>query len=194
MNEKQILSVYELKNRYDPDPAHSEHVTRLALKLFELLKELHKLSDKEKNLLHAAALLHDIGYAIGNGKQHHINSAKLILQNGLRGFSKNEVEKIAYVACLHRRKSNPEECLTFNTLKEEDRETILKLASLLRLADGMDRTHRNSVKDIECRINKEVVVFYLKADFTLDQEIQAAIRKSLLFEEVFSKDVIFLQK
>jgi len=194
MNEKQILSVYELKNRYDPDPPHSEQVTRLALKLFDLLRDLHKLDDRERNLLHAAALLHDIGYAIGDGKQHHINSTKLILQNKLSGFSENEIKKIAYTACLHRRRSTPEECLAFNGLEEEDKNIVLKLASLLRLADGMDRTHRSSVKDVECRINEEVVIFYLKSDFSLDQELQATIRKSTLFKEIFSRDAIFLQK
>jgi exopolyphosphatase/guanosine-5'-triphosphate,3'-diphosphate pyrophosphatase len=97
-----LAAVKTLQLKYDPEPFHSNQVTKLALQLFDELSALHGLSVPERLLLEAAALLHDIGYA-RESDGHHKNSLKMILEYGLPGFNPTEIAIIANVARYHRK-------------------------------------------------------------------------------------------
>jgi len=47
----------------DPDPAHNEQVTTLALALFDGLHGLHGYGQTERRLLEIASRLHDVGWS-----------------------------------------------------------------------------------------------------------------------------------
>ena len=100
-------TVRNLAAQYDTDFAHSEHVARLALEMWDALAAaaLHPGDPEERELLWATAMLHDIGIAV-DYDDHHKHSRYLILNAGLPGFSPREVALIGQAARYHR-KGNP---------------------------------------------------------------------------------------
>ncbi|MBO8131626.1 MAG: HD domain-containing protein [Candidatus Marinimicrobia bacterium] len=192
MREEQILFIYQLRDRYDVDPSHSEQVKKLSIKLFNHLEPVHNLGDSSKDFLIAAALLHDIGYATGNNKNHHLYTASIILKNGITGFTRKEISIIAYVACLHKRNVPPDFCIEFKSLSAEDKLLVLRLASILRIANGLDKTHRSSIRDLTCDIKTTTITVYLRSDFSIDEELILAYKNSELFCYLFKREIEFL--
>jgi len=77
-------SIENLARMHDQHTAHALHVRHLSLQLFDQLREVHGLGAAERELLAAAALVHDIGMAI-DYYEHHEHSAYLILNADLQG-------------------------------------------------------------------------------------------------------------
>lgn len=186
-----LATVKSLQLQYDPEPFHSNQVTKLALQLFDELPALHGLSVPERLLLEAAALLHDIGYARENEDGHHKNSLKMILEYGLPGFTPTEIAIIANVARYHRKSPPSADHKYYVALEPEAAAIVRKLAALLRIADGLDRSHRSLVYEIKSVLEPRKVVFQIYHYGELRNEISAAERKADLFESEFGRQVIF---
>ena len=124
------------------------HVARLALELFDGTRRLHGLGDEARALLEYAALLHDIGHHISY-PGHHKHTYYLIKNGDLRGFHPVEIEVLANVARYHRRGHPRRKHDGFGSLPREARRTVRMLAALLRVADALDRSHRQVVRDAD---------------------------------------------
>ena len=174
-------------------PIHVEHVARLAGQLFDQLVALHGLGPQERLLLEAAALLHDIGQRpdpLAEG--HHKWAARLIRERPWANFSPPEVEVIAQVARYHR-KSMPETAHDeFRALDPPSRRIVQCLAALLRLADSLDRSHQQSVREVRVEIRPNQLLFHLDATAPLLREVAAAHSKGDLAIAVFQRDLVFL--
>ena len=94
-----IRSAIDLGRRYEFDEPHARQVCRLALRLFDELRELHGLGEEERRILLAAGLLHDIGQHVSY-HQHHKHSRYLILHSQPRGLTPWETELVALVATV----------------------------------------------------------------------------------------------
>ena len=156
-------------------------------------KKIFKMSLKELEYLKAAALLHDIGYSI-EPKGHNKHSMHLIIQNGLDGFSKNETKIVGCIARYHRGSlPDKNEHEIYNTLDKHERKIVKRLGGILKLADGLDKQHKQIINDIKIDFDFEnsIAKIYL---FTNGQEldISAAIRKRDLFEIGFKCQSIIL--
>ena len=97
-------SVLNLAAQYHVDHAHTEHVAKLALGLFDDLAAagLHPGDARERELLWAACVLHDIGMSV-DYDDHHKHSRYLVLNSGLPGFDQREVAIIAQAVRFHRK-------------------------------------------------------------------------------------------
>lgn len=172
-----IDAVLNLARQYDYEVEHSHQVAKLAVRLFDELQDEHQLTMQDRLLLEAAALLHDIGWIKGQ-RRHHKTSRDLILKSKALPFNKDDQLLIAMIARYHRR-SLPQDShqyyQDFSTLK---RARLSKLAGMLRLADGLDRKHVSSVKDISCRIKADKLLVRVKSDGFSQWEIQAAVKKA----------------
>jgi len=186
-----LAAAKSLQLRYDPEPFHSNQVAKLALQLFDELIALHGLSGNERILLEAAALLHDIGYARANDDGHHKNSLKMILEYGLPDFNPTETVIIANVARYHRKSPPSADHKYYVALEPEAAAIVRKLAALLRIADGLDRSHRSFVYEIKTIIEPHKVIFQIYNYGELRNEISAAERKADLFESEFGHQIIF---
>ncbi len=185
-------SVKQLADSCNYDKKHCSHVAYLSLKLFESLKEYHKLPDEYSEYLEAAALLHDIGYHISHS-QHHKHSYYIIRNSELLGFTENEIEIIANTARYHR-KSHPKTKHTdFQKLPSLHKDAVKKLSSLLRIADGLDRTHTGNIIEIIPEIKDSRAIFkVLYSKHFPEIEIWGAERRKELFEDVFGTEVVFV--
>ncbi|HKQ70970.1 MAG TPA: Ppx/GppA phosphatase family protein [Polyangiaceae bacterium] len=183
-------SVMELARRCHYPEAHSLHVCRLALSIFHQTRELHGLTNSDGLLLEYATLLHDIGFHI-SGNRHHRHAHYLIVTHDMRGFSHEEIHMIASIARYHRKtapkKSHPE----LQDLSKEAQKKVCKLASILRIADSLDRTHANLVRAVRCTIDAKTVELRLETDDDPELELWTARRKGDLFEELFGRRLRF---
>ncbi|MEM1422404.1 MAG: Ppx/GppA phosphatase family protein [Planctomycetota bacterium] len=169
---------------------HSEHVAVLALQLFDQLADgvgsyrPGVFTPAHRELLHAAALLHDIGYLINYAK-HHKHSYHLIVHSGMRGYSHRELEIVANVARYHRRSAPKPKHAAYARLAEHDREIVRALSAILRIADGFDRTHTRQVRSIGVGIDSGVATFVASAAREPAVDLWGAEGKSDLFRAVF---------
>jgi exopolyphosphatase/guanosine-5'-triphosphate,3'-diphosphate pyrophosphatase len=141
-------SVVELGERCRWYPEHAEHVARLALSLFDQSRGIHRLGDRAREWLEYAALLHDIGGHISY-LNHHKHSYYLIREGGLRGFEPEEVEAIALLARSHRRGRLKKSNRLLMSLPASARRAVRVGASLLRVAESLDRSHGQVVDQVE---------------------------------------------
>jgi exopolyphosphatase/guanosine-5'-triphosphate,3'-diphosphate pyrophosphatase len=140
-------SVASLAERCGGDAVHGRQVARLALALFDVTKLHHGLGETERALLEYAALLHDAGRHISYAG-HHKHSYYVVRNGGLRGFHPEEIEVLASVARYHRRGRPSKRHAAFAGLPRRWRRVVRTLAGMLRVADALDRDHRQSVRSL----------------------------------------------
>lgn len=167
---------------------HCEHVAVLALQMFEGMKTRYRLPASGRDVLQAAALLHDIGYLISHSK-HHKHAYHLIMHGDLPTFAPQEVEMIANVARYHRRAFPKRTHPNLAGMSREERRVIAQLSGILRIADGLDRTHSSSVTGIKTRVLGTRVRLEIEATTAPDVERADAERKSDLFRKAFDTEL-----
>lgn len=182
-------NVLSLARRCQVPEVHSLHVASLALRLFDQTKRLHNLGDTERDWLEFAAILHDIGYLI-NERQHHKHTYYLITHSELGGLSAEENMVIANIARYHRRALPHNKHDSFDVLTPKLQRTVRILSALLRIADGLDRTHFSVVRTLDVKIGATVkIIAYVTGDAQL--EAWAAKGRADLFERIFRRRVQF---
>ena len=181
--------VMRMAYRYNPeDVAHMEQDAHLATQIYRLTRELHELPQEYEELLEYAALLHDIGYYHGYD-QHHKDAYRMIMAADIPGLSAREKAIVANVARYHRSAQPKLKHKAFAELDEEDRAVVTQLSAILRLADGLDRSHTNAVEDLECEIIGQHVIFTLHPPQGNEIERWAGLKKSRFFQDVFGVTV-----
>ncbi|MGQ0667052.1 MAG: Ppx/GppA phosphatase family protein [Nitrospiraceae bacterium] len=182
-------NVIGLARRCQAPEVHSLHVAGLALRLFDQTKRIHGLGQQERSWLEYAAVLHDIGYLI-NPRQHHKHAYYLIKNSDLGGLTADEIDAVANVARYHRRAVPALRHQGFESLAPRLKRVVRILSALLRIADGLDRTHFSVVQNVNVRVGKTMTI---EATVTGDAEMElwAAKNRSDLFEQVFRRRVQF---
>ena len=185
------------------EAAHAKQVTRLALRIFDQMAQQRarvrletavsgrgeggegmKFDGEARMLLEASSLLHDIGYLI-NYAQHHKHSYHLIVHADLAGLTTRQVHVIANVARYHRSAEPKPKHRNFAMLTPEDRALVRGLAGILRIADGLDRTHMQNVREVGVKLEKGAAHFDVRAAEEPAVDIWGAVRKSGLYRACF---------
>ncbi|ACF42827.1 Ppx/GppA phosphatase family protein [Pelodictyon phaeoclathratiforme] len=182
-------SVYELAFRCGWTRNHAEHVARLSLQLFDKLALLHHLDESYRELLEYASLLHNIGAFIAISS-HHKHSQYIILNGELRGFSPLETEIIAHVARYHRKSPPTERHAAYSMLPSASKRAVDLLSGILRLANGLERGHRQNVQKINVQVTANTIILHLKTRFEPDIEIWAADLLKPWLEKLLNKSII----
>jgi exopolyphosphatase/guanosine-5'-triphosphate,3'-diphosphate pyrophosphatase len=179
-----------LGRRYLFDEAHALQVSRLAGSLFDQLVKVHRMGPAERRMLLAAAVLHDIGAFVGY-KKHHKHSLYLIANSEVPELTQRETDIVANLARYHRKGVPAEHHLAFTALPADDRERVVKLASLLRIADALDREHLQAVRGVTAKVTRGgKLKLELDADGDLLLERWALRRKADLFAATFGLPVV----
>jgi len=168
-------SVIELAERCRYAADHARQVARLATELFDHTRTVHGLTDREREWLEYAALLHDIGVHISY-ERHHRHSYYLIKNGGLRGFEPDEVEMMALVARYHRRATPKKGREGFARLGARARRTARTLGALLRLAEGLDRSHLQPIEALTVHDRGDDCLVQLRSGGDAELELWAAGR------------------
>ena len=140
--------VMYVANSYHEDLSHAEHITDLALELFDGLSTLHGLGEDDRELFEAASLLHNVGIFVSHSA-HHRHSYYIIRNSEhLTGFTEREIEIIAQVARYHRKSAPKSKHAEFASLGSADKNKVRWMAAMLRVAIGLDRSNRQVVTRI----------------------------------------------
>jgi exopolyphosphatase/guanosine-5'-triphosphate,3'-diphosphate pyrophosphatase len=182
-------SVMALARRCQAPEAHSVHVASLALRLFDQTTRLHRLGPAERNWLEYAAILHDVGYLI-NERQHHKHAYYLITNSDIGGLSGEELHVVANIARYHRRAIPHPKHEEFDALSPKYKRIVRILSALLRIADGLDRTHFSVVRSLDVRLGATVTIT-LHVTGDAEMETWAAAGRADLFERVFRRRLKF---
>ena len=184
-------SLEQVCQKYFYDAGHSQHVSQLAVNLFYQLQRLHKLPERYAGILHAAAMLHDIGLFIANAK-HHKHSYYLIKSSGMKSFNKIDLELVANIARYHRKAHPSQKHLGFSQLSPTNQDVVRKLSSLLRVADALDFRREQRVESVSCVLNKsQHLMLSIASEANVNDEMRWASKKGELFREVFHMELEF---
>lgn len=193
--EKDIVdSAMSISKRYMGSRKRAETLENLTMVLFEATKKLHGLGKREQLLLRIAAILHDCGKYISMASLGEC-SYQIIMATEIIGLSHLEREIIANVV-----KFNHEEFIYYEELSRDsslDMPAYLKMAKLtaiLRLANGMDRSHKQKFKNIKAQLRENELV--LTADTGEDITLEKGLftNRAQFFEEVFNVRPVIKQK
>ena len=134
----------------DPDFQHSKRVSELAIQLYDGLEKgkVLRRSDKARRILHAAALLHNVGLARSK-RGHHKESYRLIRGMAVPlGWSPQELNAVAAVVRYHRGALPHPERKSLKRIPASARDRVIRLAAVLRLADELDCTPATKVRQL----------------------------------------------
>jgi len=149
------------------------------------------MGDKERELLEAAALLHDVGYHIA-ADQHHKHSEYIIRNCVMPGFTTDETVLISSIARYHRKSHPKRKHPVFASLSGADQNLVAVLASILRIAEGLDRRQQSVVRGLEARIGPDGIEIVLQVLTDVpDVELWSAERRTGLLQEIFRRPVRF---
>jgi len=181
-------STLELAERCSYYAEHANQVVRLALALFDQTRGIHGLTDREREWLEYASLMHDIGGHI-SFTGHHKHSYYLIKNGDLRGFHPDEIEVMALVARYHRRGTPKRSHPQYAQLPDPLRRTVRTLASILRVAESLDRSHGQPISGLEVHDGAGQLVIHLQGAGDAELELWATSRHLEPFERVVKKPV-----
>jgi len=182
-------STLELAERCNYYAEHAQQVVRLALAIFDQTRALHGLTDRERELLEYAALLHDVGTQISFAR-HHRHSYYLIKNGDLRGFHPDEIEVMALVARYHRRGTPKRSHDEYAQLPAALRRTVRLLASILRVAESLDRSHSQSISRLEIQDRPADVLMLIHTAGDAELEMWATNRHLAPYEKLAGKKMV----
>ena len=173
--------VIKTARTYDPDPAHNEQVTMLALALFDGLRVLHGYGPGERRLLTIAARLHDIGWSRVVSGKHHKLSCNMIQELDIPGLDEQDRFACALVARYHT-KALPDASRhrRFKSLDNDRRTAVEWLAGMLRVADGLDCNHAHLIRRLTCTVSGKVITIHLEVAGDCWRELEGARQKQNL--------------
>lgn len=174
------LSIEELCSSHENEDVHTEHVTALALELFDRTRVWLGLPASSRRLLEAAGRLHDVGYSID--PVHHVHaSAEIVLEEGIQGFRASELNQVVQIMLNHSGKWRPN-----STPKP-----LLQLAAFLRIGDGLDYSHAQTAKIVGVRRAQRTIYVTVRSD-AFPPCLVRANRKADLWHAVFPYDIQFV--
>ncbi len=190
LNSDLLEETLVLRNRYDDEPIHSDHVAMLAVQLFDALEPWHRLGARARELQQCGALLHDIGWSqTVEGRGHHKKSAKLILREKWRHLAPEEVEIISQMARYHRKSAPKPGHKEFHALTPSAQRKVMILGGILRIADALDRTHIQKVTGVQARVTEEALVVEVKSDKPWPEERAIFEKKRDMLEAAATRAV-----
>jgi exopolyphosphatase / guanosine-5'-triphosphate,3'-diphosphate pyrophosphatase len=186
-----LIATRSFGRRLDYDQRHAEHVRELSLMLFDQLQPLHHLPVQARVQLEAAALLHDLGHRVSH-RAHHKHGEYLALNGDIPGLEGRDRHIVAAVVRYHNRKSEPAgHHPAYSGLTNTDKRIARRLASILRIAEGLDHSHRERILGLRANFQRGGVTFQVQARGDASEDLKDAERSSNLFEKEFHLQLFF---
>jgi len=184
-----VQSAVALGRKYRFDEKHAVHVSKLALMLFEKLRDEHGLDRRAEMILHVAGILHDIGCFV-SASAHHKHSMYLIANSDVFGLGSPEIRIASQVARYHRQSLPKDSHPDYAVLGREDRILVSKLAAILRVADALDRGHVQRCRDVEVELQPGRMILTARNAGNLVMEQHGMREKAQMFERVYGRKVV----
>lgn len=184
------MTIQTILQAYDVHLNHVYHVSNLALTMFDTMKPVHNLPRRARHLLEVGALLHDVGMST-NPEQHHLVGRDIVLDVDFPGLNDDARAIVACLVAFHRKKVRPNHEPTYLRLSKKQRDIALRLAALLRVADGLDYSHTQSTHISDCKVSGKQVLLRLKGPHT-HEDVARAAKKADLWNKVLGSEVTII--
>ncbi len=187
-----LASAENIAKKYKTNKKHTGNVAHNALAIFDALKNVHGLGRRERLQLHIAALLHNCGKFV-NMNEGTLISYYIIMSTEILGLSHKEREEIANIV-RYNIYYLPSEKKASEVLKSADYMKVAKLVSILRIADVMDKSHKQKISDVKISIKDNSVI--LSVDTLADITLEAGMfnGRTELFKKVFGLKPVLKQR
>jgi len=179
-----IASARSLAKRFHYDEAHATHVKDLGIEIFDALKKEHGLEKHERMLLEVAAILHDIGTFLRTSG-HHRHGEYIVANSEIFGLNREDITIISNVVRYHRKTPPLPTHVNYIALPRESRIVVLKLASILRVADALDRSHLGRIRELSFERTEDRFIMRSASSLDLSLEKLSLEEKGDMFEDVF---------
>jgi len=178
-----VSAARHIGKRYRYDKKHTEQVEKHALSIFDSTRRQNGLGDRDRLLLQLAAILHEVGKYI-HVSNHSMSSFNVIHTTEIIGLDMDEREIVAYTARFY---TQPDlfSDRYFQYLPIEQRTTVSKLTAILRLADAMDASHKQKLRNVTMISLPDVLNINCDSVEDLTYEIWDFDMKKDLFRQVF---------
>jgi exopolyphosphatase / guanosine-5'-triphosphate,3'-diphosphate pyrophosphatase len=188
-----LASTRSFARRMKYDQPHAEHVRELGIMLFDQLQPVHHLPAQARVLLEAGALLHDTGHMISH-RAHHKHGEYLALNGDIPGLEGRDRALVAALVRYHNRKSDPAgHHAAYSSLNNTDKRIASRLAAILRVAEGLDHSHRERVTKLRASFQRGAVGLQVTARGDAAEDLRDAVRSAELFEREFHVKLYFRQ-
>lgn len=192
--EKDIVAcASNISRRYMGSKKRSETLERITTTIFDSMKKVHGLGKRERLYLRLAAILHDCGKYISL-VNIGITSYQIIMATEIIGLSHTEREIVANVVRFnHSNFVYYDQQTGFDRLDRESYLIVAKLTAILRLANGLDRSHKQKLMGLKAALkdNRLVLTIDTQEDITLEKGYFEVRGK--FFKEVFSVEPVLRQ-
>jgi exopolyphosphatase/guanosine-5'-triphosphate,3'-diphosphate pyrophosphatase len=184
-----IAGAVNLGRRYHFDEAHNLQVAKLCMLLFDALIREHGMNRRERMMLETAAILHDIGKYIKNSG-HQLHGQYIVANSEIFGLRREELAIIANVIRYHRGPPPQDGDIDYIALQREERVLVLKMASILRVAEALDRGHSQNIRSFTVEKRGESLVLQPQGVRDLSLELIGLEEKAGMFQDVFGYKVV----
>ncbi|PMB19039.1 Ppx/GppA phosphatase family protein [Fischerella thermalis] len=189
-------SVLKTAKKYHVNLEHSDRVAIFALSIFDQTQGiLHNWGAEERQLLWAAAILHNCGHFVSHDS-HHKHSYYLIRNGELLGYTETEMEIIANIARYHRKSPPKKKHENFrNLVHKEHRQIVSHLSAILRLAVALDRRQIGAIQRLQCEFipatrELKMQIFPSRPDDECSLELWSLDYKKGVFESEFGVKLV----
>ncbi|MEH1950661.1 MAG: Ppx/GppA phosphatase family protein [Nostoc sp.] len=189
-------NVLKLADKYHINLEYSDRVAKFAESLFDQTQgTLHHWGTDERQMLWAAAILHNCGHYISHSS-HHKHSYYLIRNGELLGYTETEIEIIANLARYHRKSPPKKKHENYQSLlTKQQRQIVSQLSAILRLAVALDRRQIGAVAQVQCEYYQQLnqvnlLIFPTQLDDDCDLELWSLNYKKGVFEEEFGVKLV----
>lgn len=187
-----VASARYIGKRYRYNKAHAEYVRAISLDIFDHSARFHGLNKRDRLILEIAAILHDIGKFV-NMNDPGRNGYQLILSTEIMGLSLHEREEVANIV-LYNTQDIPETSEFNSVFWREEYLRIAKLSAILRLANALDRGHKQKYKDINIARKGKELVITVESQWDITLEISLFEKKARYFSEILGIRPVLRQK
>lgn len=175
--------------KFGCDMRHARHVAHLSGRLFQETRALHELTDHDALLLEVAAILHEVGNHI-SPKSHELHGLYIIRHSEIFGLSDPDRLLVALITRYHRKAAPQLSHPHYNKLTPTDRIRVAKLSALLRVADALERTHSQRIKDFTVTLGEGKATVNLEGVIDASAERLALPTKANLFQNLFGLKLV----
>lgn len=193
--EQDILAcTRNISKRYMGSRRRGETLEKIATTIFDSMKKVHGLGKRDRLLLRIATLLHDCGKYISLVNLGEC-SYNIIMSTEIIGLSHIEREIVANVVKYNHMDFGYWEVMSRSeALNTEGYLTIAKLTAILKVANGLDRSHKQKFKDVKAVLKERELIINVDASVDITLEKGLFTKRSAFFEEVYSIRPVIRQR
>ena len=187
-----ITAAWSIAKRYGSYQPHLKALYRLSGEIFDAMKKYHGLTKRHRVLMECIAILHDCGKYISLAEASSC-SYTIIMASEILGLTHKERELIASTVEFNRKPVEPYDNMS-DRFTQDEYLTILKLLAVLKVANALDRSHKQKIKNVSMKVKDNELVINIEANSSLALEKGLFTKNASYFQEIFGIKPVLREK